>query len=233
MIFPKLIHEDIVQVEDMTRFDMSQCFATPDEGAITNVEISFDSGASFIDVYQENLHEKWFLDYAFSADGDKVVTVKVTTENGNTSKDFTLNIITQEDDALFSKDSQIFALENEMKDFIPKGKTSFNSYHRVAQRNVIRFLDGEGIRNVYGAAFTKAQLVGNVHVSEFSTYETMMLIFEDLKVRDKDIFEKKKDSYADAYADAKKNARIKLDYNDDGEVDDNETKNIVSKFLTR
>lgn len=232
MIFPKLIHEDIVQVEDMTRFDMSQCFVTPDEGAITAVEISFD-GVDYIDVFKENLKEKWFLDYAFSTDGDKTAYVKVSTATDNTQKEFSFTIISEEDDALFSKDSQIFDEETEMKKYIPKGRTSFNYAHRLAQRNILRFLDGEGVRNVYGVAFTKDQLVGNVHISEFSVYETMMLIFEDLKVRDKDIFEKKIKSYGDKYAAAKKNARIKLDYNDDGEIGDTETKNVVSKFLTR
>ena len=233
MIFPKLIHEDIVQVEDMTRFDMGQSFVTPEEGDITKVEISFDAGSNYIDVFQENIPEKWFLDYAFSTDGDKDVRVKISTATDSEEKDFTLNIITQVDDALFSKDSQIFDEETEMKKYIPKGRTSFNYAHRLAQRNVLRFLDGEGIRNVYGVAFTKEQLVGNVHVSEFSVYETMMLIFEDLRVRDKDIFEKKMKAYQGKYARAKKNARIKLDYNNDGEIGDNETKNVVSKFLTR
>lgn len=233
MIFPKLILESIVQVADMTRFDMSQCFVTPDEGAITKVEISFNQ-VDYIDVFQENLKEKWYLDYAFNAaEIDKSVWVKVSTASDSLEKEFTMTIITEADDALFSKDSQLFDEETELKIYIPKGRTSFNYAHRLAQRNIVRYLDGEGLRNVYGVAFTKEQLKDNVYIQEFSIYETMMLIFEDLKVRDKDIFEKKKQAYESRYISAKKNARIKLDYNNDGEVGDNEAKNVQMKFLGR
>ena len=232
MIFPKLVLEEIVQVEDMTRFDMSQCFVTPDEGAITKVEISFDQ-VDYFDVFVENIPEKWFLDYAFNSDGEKDVWVKVSTATSNNEKNFKIDVISQADDALFSTDAMLFAKETELKKYIPKGRTSFNYAHRDAQTKIIRYLDGEGLRNVYGVPFGKNDLVQNEYIREFSIYETMMLIFEDLRVKGNDAFKEKKKAYESDYIEAKKNATIRLDYDDDGEVKDTETKNVQNKFLTR
>lgn len=234
MIFPKLIQELTVQVDDMTRFDMGKTFVTSDEGNILSVEITFDQ-ITYHDVFVDLMPEKWFLDYAFNVDAVTPVFVRVKTDTtpGGLEKEFSITVVTDVDDALFSNDSQLFDLETELKDFIPHGRTSFNYAHRQAQRNIIRDLDGQGIRTVYGVAFTKDKLVGNPYISEFSVYETLMLIFEDLKVRDNDVFTEKKKAYMSSYTQAAKNARLNLDYNDDGTIDDNEIKNTQSKFLTR
>lgn len=232
MIFPKLIQEEVVQIGDKTRFDLGGSFVTSDEGVITAVEISFDN-VNFFNVFVENMPERWFLDYAFNIDGDVTINIKISTALNTETKDYTIKVLSKEQDALFSNDSMLFSEETELRKYIPKGRNSFNYAHRNAQRNVLRFLDGEGVRNVYGVAFTKEQLKDNEYIREFSMYETLMLIFEDLRVKGVDAFKEKKDAYESRYIQAKKNARIKLDYNDDGEIGDNEAKNVVSKFLTR
>lgn len=233
MIFPKLIQEDIVQVEDMTRFDMSKSFATPDSGPITAVSITFNQ-VDYFDVFVENIPEKWFFDYAFVDSGEKKdIWVKVATATEEKESNFKIDVLTKEEDSLFSTDSMIFSEETEMKKFIPKGRTSFNYAHRVAQRNIIRYLDGEGLRNVYGVAFTKSDLINNEYIKEFSIYETMMLIFEDLRVKGSDVFKEKKSAYESKYIAARKNAVLRLDYNADGETEPTETKNVQMKFLGR
>lgn len=75
MIFPVLKLEDVVQVNDQTRLDATKSYKTPDEAAITLVEIEPELEAGFIDVTSSK-----YLDYQYSSDGDKDVTVRITTD---------------------------------------------------------------------------------------------------------------------------------------------------------
>ncbi len=232
MRFPNLIKEEIIQIADLTRFDMSKTFVTPDE-VLEKVEISFDQ-VNYFDVYVEDYPEKWVFDYAFDTAATQPVYVKVTTDLGSTEKEFSIEVISEEDDNLFSTDANLFAEETELKRYIPKGKSSFKYAHRLAQRNILRFLDGAGLRNVYGVPFTAAQLKDNTYIREFSIYETLMLIFEDQRVKGNDSFLEKKKAYHDRYVEAKRTAAIRLDFDEDGEVDEREELvNLQNKFFTR
>lgn len=236
MRFPNLIYDEIVQVDDRVRFDMQKSFATKDENGITDIEISFDS-VNYISVFVEGCPERWYLDYAFNTDGQTSAWVKVTTGLGSTEKEFSFEVISEVNDALFSSDSQLFAEETELKEYIPKGRSGFKYAHRVAQRNIVRMVDGEGLRKIDAdkktAAFTKSDLFGNVYISEWSVYETMLNIFEDLRLKGNDVFKDKREHYQGKLTMAKKNAFIRLDYNGDGETDADEGKNVQNKFLKR
>lgn len=239
MIFPILVLEDVLQVNDKTRFKAQESFATPDEGGITAVKISFDD-VNFIDVFKEDYPEKWYLDYAFDSDEEgKSVWLLIETTNtpAGTKKEFNFDVITEESDALFSKDSQLISYETEIMDFLPKGKSSFKYAHRNAQTEIVRYLDGQGIRKLdedkRKVPFEKADLVGNAYISEWSTFLTLLNVFEDIKVKDQDLYEKKKKLYSAKLTKAVKTATLRLDYNSDGETTPDEHKNVQNKFLTR
>ena len=232
MIFPELKHDSVVQLADMFRLDASKTFVTPDEGEITNIQISFDQ-IDYINIFVELEPEKWFLDYAFDSVGEKDIYLKVTTESGDSEKQFTLNVITEEEDALFSKDERLFSLENEFQYNIPKGRNSYKYAHREAQKQIVRYLDGEGVRKEDGSRFEKEDLVGNEYISEWSTYLTMILVLEDNRILSDDVYKEKRKHYNTLLIDAKKNAPIRLDFNQDEEVEPDEIKNVQCKFLER
>lgn len=232
MIFTNLISEDILQVNDKARFSMEKSFTTPDEGNILEIEISFD-GANYIDVYKAEYPRKWFTDYAYDTAGEKDIKVKITTDIGFTEDIYKINIISAIDDALFSKDSQLFNHESELINLMPKGKNSYKNKHRSAQEKVMRYLDGEGVRFLDGEPFGKLDLVDNIYISEWSTYLTLSLIFQDLVVKPDDINKKKVNHYNKMLTNAIKNAFIRMDFNKDGEIKPSEGKNVTTKFIGR
>lgn len=232
MIFPNLVLDSIIQVNDKMRLDASETFATPDEGEITNVEFSFDGGSNYIDVFND-YPEKWFLDYAFDTAGDKTIKLKITTEQNSLEVDYTTTVITENEDKLFSTDEMLYGHEVELKKLKPKGRNSYKYAHRVAQNKIIRYLDGEGITFQSGKPFAKEDLYENEYIQEFSKYQTLVLIFEDLVVRVGDVYREKVNKYTTHLVQAVKNAKLRLDFDDNDEIGEKEHKNTQMKFLGR
>ena len=131
MIFQQLIIESILQVNDPTRFDARQTFASPDAGAITKIEISPDNGANYYDVTNSD-PDNWFLDWSYDSVGEKTVKVRIESENDPVSeKDFTIEVITADEDCLFSSDADLFKFEPEIYCFLKRGRKSFLDVHRL------------------------------------------------------------------------------------------------------
>lgn len=233
MIFPNLILSSILQVDDMQRFSAEKSFVTPDEGNILKVELSFDDGVIFIDVFEEDEPTNWFIDYAYDVDGVKTVKLKITTDSGEKEREYNFNVITELEDMLFSNDESLIARESELIELMPKGRNSYKYIHRLAQQKIIRYLDGEGIRFKDNKPFTKEDLFENKYIGEWSFYMALVLIFEDLTIRVDDNYKEKVKTYNGELTDAIKNAVLRLDYNADEEIGDFETKNSQMKFLGR
>jgi hypothetical protein len=230
MIFPNLIHEKIIQIGDKTRFNAKESFVT---GSSVVSDVLIDAGEGYISVFSQN-KDNWFLDWAFDTEGTKEIKLKIELEDESEKEvSFFIDCLTEEKDALFSSDSQLFAWENELQYQFPQGKNSFKYAHRNSQNMIIRYLDGEGIRKKDGSPFSKQELAENVYISEWSAYQTIINLLEDQRITDSDIFNEKKKSYMARLIDAKKNAAIRLDYDDNGEIENHEIKNVQMKYLTR
>ena len=111
MIFPNLILENIVQENDKTRLDATKSFISKDEAAVTLVEIEPYTGAGYIDVTGTSSKD-WYLDWSYPTDGNKTVTVRITTDGGPVSSSKTIWIIDSVDDNLFSYDQDLTAIED-------------------------------------------------------------------------------------------------------------------------
>jgi hypothetical protein len=229
MIFPSLTLETIVQVEDKLRLDASRSFISGDGAeVVTDVLIKPEASESFISVFNED-NERWYLDWAYSTDGTKVVEVKVNTDLEPAGKIKTYNIecISVADDALFSNDGDLYPYEPRIYESLPSGKNSYIYAHRKAQDKIIAYLDEQRIWHNDGSRYTK-QEIANIAVTNdeirkqfnmWSTFETLLIVFESMQVSNNDIFQEKKLEYEQMRNSARKRSALRLDSDQDGELD--------------
>ena len=236
MIFPSLQHENVVQLKDKTRFDANESFTTQDE-TITNVEIQPEDMAGFFSVYDSsdpnNMNEMWFLDWAYETDGEKTVSVRVSTATGDKTETYTINAVTQADDKLFSNDGDLCGFEPMLKRYLPEGKNSFKYAHRAAQQKIIAYLDEQRIWKRDGAKFTKDDLINLDEFKYWSIFQTLLIVFESSQLSRDDIFQEKREQYDQDMRNARNRGSLRLDFNGDGEQAEYEKNNNVTTRLIR
>lgn len=229
MIFPKLTLETVMQVEDKVRFDASLSFISGDAAeVITDVLIQPEATESFISVFNAD-SDKWYLDWAYQTDGMKDVIVRVESDliPAGRTRTYTVNCLSVDDDALFSGDDDLFAYEPDLMNYLPRGKNSYLYAHRKAQDKIIMYLDEQRIWKQDGSIFTKqdiaATALNDAEVKEqfrfWSTFETLLTIFESIQVSNTDIFQEKKLEYQALRDQARNRSALRLDSNGDGELD--------------
>lgn len=225
MIFPKISFEPVVQIEDKIRLDASLTFYSSDE-VVTDVLIEPEAGVGFISVYHDD-SDRWFVDYAYEVDGLKNVTVKVVADSGEKIKVYTqgINVLSVENDALFSNDNDLFPIEPRLKNYLPLGKNSFLYVHRKAQERIMAYLDEQRIWKSDNSRFTKQDIIDSTNVEmkdqfkQWSIYQTLLIIFEQMQVSNDDIFEEKKREYMRLRDASRNRAQLKLDLNGDGDLE--------------
>ena len=211
-IFKSLRLENIVQVDDKTRIDARKTFVSPDESSITVVEIEPESGAGFIDVT-----DTYYLDWQYSMDGDKAITLRVTTDGSPESLTKTLSIISAENDKLFSTDSELLPYEPNILEWTRDGRSSFIDFYREAQSRILTFLDEQRIWDSNGDRLTKDAIIDVKEVNDWSKFIVLKTIFEGLSNAVDDIFGIKAIKYLNLEKEARDRAAVRLDLNGDGE----------------
>lgn len=226
MLFPKLTFETVLQTEEKTRLDASLSFATDDE-TITDVLIEANTGEGFISVFNGGKREKWYLDWAYESDGLITPSVKMVTSTGDKTKIYTsgILILTPDEDALLSTDNDLIPFETDILKYLPKGKNSYIYAHRKAQERILAFLDEQRIWKQDNSRYTKQDLVdlGDEMKDQFkqwSTFQTLVIIFENLQSSNNDIFQEKKMEYEKLMIQARNRASLRLDRDGDGVIDE-------------
>jgi hypothetical protein len=214
MIFPVIKLEDIVQVGDQTRLDARKSYTTPDEAAITLIEIEPDTGLGFLDITSSS-----HLDYQYSTDGTKTISLRVTTDGSPETVTKTLEVITETDDKLFSTDEELTPHEPDILEYVRPGRNSFLNVHRTAQDRILTWLDEHRITDNDGGRLTKAAIVDTEEVNDWSKFMVLRLVFEGLSNSTDDIFHAKALRYRELEAIARNRSQLRLDKDGDGETD--------------
>jgi len=228
MIFGELKLEGTLQVNDKTRLDAIASYLTPDEAAITLLEIEPHTGDGFIDVTTPK-----YMDYSYSTAGAKIVTVRITTDGAPQSFTKGISVISSIDDALFSTDEDIVPLEDDILKYVRNGRNSFLDKHREAQKIVLNDLDKAKIWKNDGAIYTASDIVDIQEFKEQSKYLTLHLIFKSLSNAIDDIFSSKAAKYKSFATDAGNRGSIHLDGDADGDLANNAKTDIFSATLRR
>jgi len=228
MIFPVLKIEKTVQVDDRTRLDARKTYITPDEAAITLIEIEPESGAGFFDVTSAK-----YLDYQYSTEGDKAISLRVTTDGSPELSTKTLPVQTEADDKLFSSDSEIIPYEPNILDWTKEGRNSFLDVHRASQERILKYLDENRFWDKDGNALTKEDVIIIEEFKDWSKFMTLRLIFEGLSNATDDIFHEKALRYRQMELEARDRAKYRVDLNNDATVDANEALDFRSIEIHR
>ena len=223
MIFPNLELEDTLQFGDRTRLSAVKSFITQDEAAVTLVEIEPSSGGGFIDVTGSG-SEDWFLDWEYTGGASitETVSVRVTTDGAPVTSTNTLELITPADDRLFSDDSQLTQQESDILKWVPDGRNSFLNIHRRAQELIIAFLDEQGYTDVDGDPLTKEDIVRLDEVNQWSKALALSLIFQSQSNAVDDVFDRKSKFYGSEVLTHRHRSILRVDLNNDGEIDPGE-----------
>lgn len=214
MIFPTLELEQVLQVDDRTRLNASKSYTTPDESAITLVEIEPEAGSGFVNVTSDK-----FLDWQYSTDGSKLVTVRITTDGSPVTFSKTLAVLSVADDKLFSSDSELLPYEPNLLDWVREGRNSFLDIHRAAQDRILSWLDENRIWDSERNRLTKDNITDLDEVNDWSKFMTLRLIFEGLSNAIDDIFHQKALRYMEMESKARNRAALRLDRDNDGNTD--------------
>ena len=220
-IFGNLELEEIVQENDKTRLDATKSFVSKDEAAITLVEIEPEASAGFIDVTGTSFRD-WFLDWEYSTDGTKTVSVRITTDGAPVTSTATMDVITAADDKLFSGDQDITALEPDILQWIRPGRNTFLDVHRKAQVLILDWINDLGVRNNDLTRVSKDEIVDTEEVRKWSENLVLRLIFEGISNAVDDTFARKAAVYAAREAEAKNRAKIRFDADKDGVAESGE-----------
>lgn len=214
MIFINCMNEELVQENDKTRIDVSRSFVSGD--GITDIEIEPEAGAGYVSVYNTN-QDKWYLDWQFSSSGEKVISVRATDGTNTITQTFSITVISEADDNLYSNDAQLFSIESELKKYLPPGKSSFNYLHREAQSRIVAYLDRKRIWNDDGEPYTKNQINLFGELQKWSLYETAYIIYHDLFISVGDKFAQKINQYKALRNIERDRAAIRIDKNNDAQ----------------
>lgn len=238
-IFPLIETEPLVQVNDKTRLSAVKSFISKDSSAITAVEISPDDGEDFLDISGTTpLNAKnWYLDWCYADAGDKTVTLRITTADESVEFTKTISIISEEDDKLWSSDSDLQVMEPDILSWVRVGRSSFLDTHRTSQKRILEWLDNIKVWDKNGKPFTKDDIdvvMAAEDLKRISVYWALELIFGGLSNKPDDTFAKKEASYKKSRKELQADrSRIRVDYNKDGTVQDGEQFQIKTMRLTR
>ena len=214
MIFIQSKSEEKVQVDDKTRIDANGTFISPDEAAITLVEIEPEASAGFIDVTSIK-----YLDWSYATDGAKIATIRVTTDDSPVTKQVSLTALSVANDKLFSNDKDITSHEVDIYRFLRPGRASFLDFHRVAQKMILDDLDQRGLTDNSGNKLVAADIFDLEEIGEWSKYLALYLIFTSVQSEVDDVYSAKAKGYMDMALKNSSRATIRLDTNQDGAVD--------------
>lgn len=223
MIFGTIKNESILQVKDKTRIDVKSTFISPDEEAITKLEIEPEATAGYIDVTSSKQ-----LDWSYATAGDKTISLRVTTDSTPEVFTSTVKVLTAEDDRLFSSDADLVQLEDDILNYVRKGRDSFLDKHREAQYRILDQLDMERIYDIDGKRLKAINIANLDEVRQWSKYLTAQIIYESLVSEVDDVFQQKAAKYeqfATKYGN-RAALSIRQDLNKDGSFSELETEKL-------
>ena len=224
MLFPKADVDSLIQILDMFRIDASKSFFTGDIADLTEINIYPDfvnePGTVFNLVTEDQ--ECWILDWAYKTAAEYTIKIEMKTATLTEEVIYSVTAITEAEDNLISNDSMIYALESELKRYLPLGRNSWKYLHRAARNEMLDYMYRNGIYNPDGTEVLASQLKAESKLEDWAKYETMLLIYQEIKTSNSEAFNEKLVDYAEKRANSRKRYKIEYDTNKDGNVDEDD-----------
>lgn len=209
MIFIKIQNEKLIQVDDKTRIDCTQSFVVDE--TVTKLEIQPSETDIFYDVTETK-----YLDWIYETDGEKIITVRI---NDTLVKEAIIDVISKEDDALYTTDEDLLAVEPDILKWVRQGRSSFLDVHREAKARIVAYLRFKDISNDVEAV---------QDIKDWSKFLVLQLIYESLSNAIDDIFAKKAEKYKAMVNECKTKVREKIDVDGDDVSDVSQSTSSVT-----
>lgn len=236
MLFPKADIDSLIQIQDMFRIDATNSFYTDNETlSAVNIYPDFDNQPLvFFDVLPEGSKDCWFLDWAYSVAGDYTVKVEILSDiTASVDADYTVTVLSEEEDNLLSNDAMIYQYESDLRKYLPRSRNSWKYIHRLAQTEILDYMYRNLILNPDKSRILKSQLIGD-KLSEWSVFEALILIYQDIKSSNSELFNTKITDYTQKRNEARKRYLIEYDSNKDGIITDEDRPiATTTRFFTR
>jgi len=240
MIFPIIECDEVVQLNDKFRISAFNSYKTPNEPVWDSVEIEPYAGAGFIDVTGDvskpNPNRFWFLDFQYDTAGVKVVSLRITIGLSVVTVTKNVTAVTEATDNLFSTDQLLKEQQSDIFRLLPDGKASFKYKHRAAQNFILDWLWNNGFYKSVGNGaepFLKTDIVDIDFISDWSTYVTLRMLYEENQSQGGDIFRQKAGDFLNKEERAREKCLLKIDTNGNGTLEVNEGAQIASRRLER
>lgn len=159
----------------------------------------------------------------------KTVTVSVTNGTDQADSEFTLEVVSERADRLFSSDSDLRKHEPDILKFVPQGRATFKDIHRRSQQLMLEWLAGEGSLDAYGEKIIPRRFLDLDEVRDWSTYLTLSLIFDGLSNAVDDVFARKAERYLAMSVKRRDRAMLHLDLDQDGAADPSEGEGLDTR----
>lgn len=169
---------------------------------------------------------------------DKVVTLTLIQDEDpdpdtEVSKTFILPVISEAADHLFSSDDNLRRHEEAIMSYVPDGRSTWKNAHRRAQDLIITWLDDNGYVGFQGQRITPKRIKDVKEVTDWATFLTLQLIFENIRNAVDDVFGLKVEKYERLVPVYRNKALLRMDVNEDGAVDIGEGYEIRSAIVVR
>lgn len=214
-LFPKVTVEPTVRLNDKTRIDGSRSYVSPDESDISLIEIQPAAGESFISVTDVK-----YLDWEYTSAGDKVVTVRITSGASTATTTATISALAAADDIVFSTDADLVRYESDIMSYLPDDHSSFIYLHREARNHILREFVRRRLTESDGTKIAANDIADDDQVKDWSIYYVLHQIYQFNIQQEDDFFAAKSEFYRQRMEAASAVARLDLDTDQDGTVDE-------------
>lgn len=225
------LYQDKVQVDEKFRIDATKTFLHPGDANISSITIQPEASGDTYTVTSDK-----YLDYAYSTEGNKTITVTLnhTGQAGSVTKTATIEVVTAVSENLFSSDADIIAHEPDILNYLPEYKSDYRYAHRLAQEYLLSQLDARGITDNQGNRIVAADVKDTEECRNWSRYLALQFIMESLSNAIDDIFYEKSLRYKQLADKASNRAFLRLDYDGDGTLESTERGTVsVGRIVRR
>ena len=212
------LYQKKVQISEKVRIDVGKTFAYTGRTISSIVVKPISDGAESFDVTSDK-----YLDYAYTTAGTKTIHVTLTLDNGDVialAKD--IEVVSEATENLFSSDPELISHEPDIMNYLPEQFCDFRYIHRLAQDRILTIFDERGITDTDGNRMIAADVKDIEECNDWSKFLALQYIFESLSNAVDDVFHEKAMRYRQMVKQASNRALLRLDYDSDGTLEDNE-----------
>jgi len=227
-IFGCILTDACVRVGDRLRIDASRNSVTPDMDAISLVEVDPDGSGTYFDVSSD-----LFLDWQYSASGTFTIQLRVTA--GAASEIFaeTIEVKDEQDDCLFSDDSDLLGFEPSIRDCLDCHRCNFNHIHRQIAKCIYECLRDEGLLWHGCELIDIAKLKGSEQLRKWSTFWALENIYRNASKSPEDFWAQRSQFYKSKRVKAFGGYKIFFDKDGDGKISRHEYKISTNRLVRK